>query len=111
MSDGSTDVLSPINFLIPKTSVTPENVDCEISGLEMHSTKSKKTMFVLRRFQKTEKTLEKFWKLWRNDYLTLLRERMNTAHREGKFPELAPGIHITTRQDEEVTRLQSDTYL
>ena len=49
------------------------------------SRKNKNTLTELRkRFEKTEECLDKFWELWRTEYLNCLRERYQREHRQGK---------------------------
>ena len=85
ISDDSSVVLRPVDFLQPKVAMISraENV---AEGVEiLGSRKKRNTLTELRRrFEKTEECLDKFWELWRTGYLNCLRERYQKGHRQGK---------------------------
>ena len=84
LHDDSCDVLRPIDFLQPRLSMINENPH----NLEIYkgSKKRDNTVSDMRKlFRRTEETLDKFWKLWNNQYLNCLRERIGKSHKQGKF--------------------------
>ena len=75
--------LTPSHFLTlnPRTSI-PE---CDIDNADSdYSPNVYSTDKLLQNWRKGLQHLDRFWKIWRDDYLTSLRERTQTKLKEGK---------------------------
>ncbi|VDK17639.1 unnamed protein product [Anisakis simplex] len=80
VADDSNEVLRPIDFLIPQIqiNVLSDEEDTEEEYLvSQSSTKDK----LKKRWQQTKVVINKFWEIWRINYLAILRSRTRKEHK------------------------------
>ena len=80
LHDDSCDVLRPIDFLQPRLSMINEN-PFNLDGCKGSKKRDNTVSDMRKLFRRTEETLDKFWKLWKNEYLNCLRERIGKIHK------------------------------
>lgn len=82
VGDDSTDVLRPVDFLIPKAKAQIERIETDREDDEEYRPGKKESHEqLLKRWKGTLKCLDKLWRFWQEGYLDMLRERNQVKHR------------------------------
>lgn len=81
----STRALRPIDFLIPgkKGTTYGDTQESEKIGKDIEFTDTNGNL--IKRLQRIEECLKRFWDIWKRDYLQFLRERCEYVHHQNKF--------------------------
>uniref|UniRef100_A0A1I7VNI6 DUF5641 domain-containing protein n=1 Tax=Loa loa TaxID=7209 RepID=A0A1I7VNI6_LOALO len=112
-------VIKPIDFITPYVSLDiPANEDSIQDEFILHPLNTKEKL--VKYWSNTLKTLDVFWEIWKNEYLSSLRERTqkeiispkrveNRNPRRGEIVLLnEPGLPRVKEEDSEETRITKD---
>ncbi len=98
---GSSAVLRPIDFLIPEGQIGTPHLDLDNDDPDYVPRLDSKGK-LLKYWASTQECLQRFWRLFHDEYLPSLRERFDSAHRKHK------SSRPYTPQEGDVVQVQSE---
>ena len=99
----SSEVLRPIDFLIPEFSDPSISFDEDPTDAEWLPPGTSSQDLLIQQWNLTKKHLKKLWEFWSTDYLTLLRERVQHQHKQQR------SIHDRHPMEGEIVIVQDDS--
>lgn len=78
-------IIRPVDFISPNTPFSLPNYDLDKNEFIPHQPNTREEL--MEYWSNTLKSLDKFWEVWRNEYLVSLRERTQIQHKSPRTVE------------------------